>query len=399
MTKEKFQQYNGLLHCLTCDRDVEKIHIDYKRVHDNGEILRCNVCDWIRKHPDKLTHELFTEQEIKEVLYFYFYDNFPYLNNMTDKLNRSIDDLIVLHKFLKIGNKKTLIKTLCEKCGKECDFTPHAFLVSKYHYCSNECYYKDKSSKMPKGKDNPCYNRIETSCTNCGKEIFVIPFQNNITNKDNQSNNFCCQQCYWDFRSKYYRGDNWTGSREKTNEFRKKMRLATAKRLQNEPIRVNTTIQLLVNNILDNLNEIYEREYPMKYYSIDNYLTNRNLAIEVMGDYWHANPLIYNKNNRLINNTQYKDIIIDKKKHTYVSRYKSIEILYLWESDIKNNEELCKELIELYIKNNGILDNYQSFNYHIENNKIYLNDSIIYPYFLLNKKYTQSILKSNVECA
>ena len=36
--------------------------------------------------------------------------------------------------------------------------------------------------------------------------------------------------------------------------------------------------------------------------------------------------------------------------------------------DINENFELCKKLIELYIKNNGKLENYHSFNYELNDN-------------------------------
>ena len=42
---------------------------------------------------------------------------------------------------------------------------------------------------------------------------------------------------------------------------------------------------------------------------------------------------------------------------------------------------MCKMLIQLYIKMNGILENYNSFNYHIFNDMLALNSEIIYPYF------------------
>ena len=41
---------------------------------------------------------------------------------------------------------------------------------------------------------------------------------------------------------------------------------------------------------------------------------------------------------------------------------------------------MCKLLIAKYIENNGVLDNYNSFNYHIEDKEIIINDVIIKPY-------------------
>ena len=97
-----------------------------------------------------------------------------------------------------------------------------------------------------------------------------------------------------------------------------------------------------------------------------------------MGDYWHATPLKYNINN--LTKQQKKSIKQDKSKHTYVKKYENIEILYLWETDINKNIDLCWSLIDKYINNNGVLDNYHSFNYHLEdNNDLKLNDTLITP--------------------
>lgn len=111
---------------------------------------------------------------------------------------------------------------------------------------------------------------------------------------------------------------------------------------------------------------------------MDNYLTDYNLAIEVMGDYWHCSPLKYTKDN--ISDMHKKRIRMDKAKHTYILRYFDIEILYLWESDILSNPKLCEGLINEYINKNGVLENYHSFNYHIENGHLSLNDQLIIPY-------------------
>ena len=41
---------------------------------------------------------------------------------------------------------------------------------------------------------------------------------------------------------------------------------------------------------------------------------------------------------------------------------------------------MCWSLIDKYINNNGVLDNYHSFNYHLEdNNDLKLNDALITP--------------------
>lgn len=123
-----------------------------------------------------------------------------------------------------------------------------------------------------------------------------------------------------------------------------------------------SSVQTIINELLKDMNVDFEEEYDVKYYLVDCYLTDYNLMIEVQGDFWHCSPLL-NKNSKGIK----KNTVKDKRKHTYIKNKYGIEVLYIWESDVRNNIELCKKLIELYINSNGILDNYHSFNYEIDN--------------------------------
>ena len=139
-----------------------------------------------------------------------------------------------------------------------------------------------------------------------------------------------------------------------------------------------------INDLL-NLNQIYfENEYPVKYHSIDIFLSDYNLMIEIMGNYWHAHPSKYNMNE--LTKQQKKSIKQDKSKHTYVKKYNGIEILYLWEKDINENIDLCWLLIQKYITSNGTLDNYHSFNYHLDQNILRLNDILVTPFQEINLK-------------
>jgi hypothetical protein len=157
-----------------------------------------------------------------------------------------------------------------------------------------------------------------------------------------------------------------------------------------------TKPQRIVNEILDNKNIKYKNEGDFKYYAVDNYLIDDCLVIEVMGDYWHGNPCKYSYN---YNDIQRKRVIKDKAKHTYIKQYYDIEILYLWEDDLYNRSYLCKRLIMEYIKNKGCLDNYHSFNYHIKNNRLLLNDKLIYAYFdedYNNKESVETVIPNTV---
>lgn len=246
----------------------------------------------------------------------------------------------------------------CEICGSK-------FSVSKkstQRFCSRKCQGKWQSTQI--GELNPRTNRIDCNCESCNKPIEIIP-----GNYNRFKHHFCSNQCRQNWYSNVFSQDeNW----------REESRIRATKILSNKCIDTNTKPQKIINELLDDMNIKYINEYNFIYYAMDNYLPDYNLAIEVMGDYWHCNPNKYTENN--ISDMQKKRIKQDKAKNTYIHKYYGINILYLWESDIYNSIELCTKLIQEYINNNGVLQNYHSFNYSVNNNKIILNNNVIKPY-------------------
>ena len=129
---------------------------------------------------------------------------------------------------------------------------------------------------------------------------------------------------------------------------------------------IETKPQIAIDNLLDSMGISYEPEYDCKYYLVDHYLNKYNLMIEVQGDFWHCSPLLKSNNSKTQGIS--KNLTKDKRKHTYIKNNYNIEILYLWESDINENIKLCEKLIQAYIENKGVLDNYHSFNYYLDEN-------------------------------
>lgn len=58
--------------------------------------------------------------------------------------------------------------------------------------------------------------------------------------------------------------------------------------------------------------------------------------------------------------------------------------------------ELCEKLILEYIRNNGILENYHSFNYHVDDGELKLNNEIIVPYQDMKSDMYYDLLKEKV---
>ena len=143
--------------------------------------------------------------------------------------------------------------------------------------------------------------------------------------------------------------------------------------------RKHTNPHKKVNKILDNNNFAYENEKSCHHYSLDVALIDFGLYVEIMGDYYHSNPTVekYNSIDKM-NKTQRRVWRNDKAKRSNLCKNHGVKILNLWESDINKRPELCEDLIKLFIQKDGVLDNYNSFNY---NDSLTLNNEIVLPYF------------------
>ena len=300
----------------------------------------------------------------------------------------------------KIKRQKNSITIECDYCGRELSLSKRKLKLSEKHFCNKTCqnkYSKDihrevrhceicgesfvtLKSKVQKYCSVPCskiaysqnysgenhwaYNRIITNCNWCDKEITI-----NQSDNKRSENHFCDKECYKQWFAKIC---------SQTDEFRNRSRENTLKMLSNGTINTtNTSIQIKINDILNNLNIKYENEKIYGYYSIDNYLNDYNLLIEVQGDYFHCNPQLFNE---IIYEMQLGRVYNDRTKNKFLKNQYKVNILYLWEKDINERLEVCEKLILEYIEKKGKLKNYNSFNYSIVNNELHINKEIIKSY-------------------
>ena len=314
---------------------------------------------------------MLTKDEINKIIQT---DGVVYINDITNKHERAnyIDIVNILHSW-NINNQKIKIKVYCKECNDELIVRPSEYKKQKQFLCDKHVKHR------PSGANSPFYNRINVNCTNCGKPYSVIPSEYNRTNQFGDNHNFCCQQCYWEYRAKYYVKDksNRFGVHQ-SEESKNNQRKVVLRMIANGELpQTMTKPHQKIVDLLQEHNEKVENEHLVKYHSIDIYLPEHNLMIEIMGDYWHANPLKYNIEH--LTKQQKKSIKQDRSKHSYVKKYEGIEILYLWEQDIKSDIDLCWLLIQEYIDKGGVLSNYHSFNYHVDIETLSMNDILIKP--------------------
>lgn len=383
MTKENFIKYDKTLdvYCETCLTYKPVSSFSYGRIRTNQRTASiCKVCDWFKRNEKMLKNISYDLDLIKIIVSFFIEKKGEYIEDLMNVTLLSFEETYNIIKLLGLDNQHLLTKCTCSYCGKNFDSTIATRLKNTNVYCSNECYWLDKINTSQKGIDSQYYNRIETFCTNCNKPIKIIPSKYNSTNSFGDNHNFCSKECYWHYRSKYYIGNKCSMTNyEYSDEERERQRINLLNRMNSEN-RLNTKIQLIVNDILDKLKISYTREKLFDYYSVDNYLENNNLIIEVMGDYWHVNPFRYNEDKYKINEMQQKQLHRDKLKYSYINNHYQLPILYLWETDILKYPNKCIKIITEYINNNGVLINYHSFNYELLDDSLFLCTNIITPY-------------------
>jgi hypothetical protein len=260
----------------------------------------------------------------------------------------------------------------CEFCGKDFDCTKN----STQRFCSMHCQNKWQKTRV--GILNPKFTSKLIFCEWCGKKYYE-----KVSKINNKQHHFCSKDCRREWYSQEY---------TQTIEWKEYSRNKALLMLETGKFnKVNTHPQREINNLLNKLNISYKNEKVFGNFAVDNYLVNYNKIIEVMGTYWHTDNRFYPEINYSM---QVNRIRIDKIKHNYIKNKHNIEILYLWEYDIENNIDMCKQLILKYI-NNEILLNYNSFNYQInkDNNKLMLNkNKVIIPYMQWDKKELNNII-------
>ena len=283
----------------------------------------------------------------------------------------------------------------CEVCGKETYFTPFRVKKNKHFYCSPECsavaWHRRGTEErtcehcgrpfvarlsVPQrfcsvecqaewqrqlvGPLNPRYTSVEHRCDYCGKVHTVRPY------KLSQEHLFCSTKCRRDWYANVWSQDD---------AWRKRSRERAVEILSSGVVsQTHSKPQELVDSMLDGIGVRYTREKPIGTYSIDNYLDDYGLCIEVMGDFWHTNP------NKYIAPKYDKQIIAtsrDVRKREYIKSVTGCYPLYLWESDIMKRLDMCAALVSKYIEACGMLQNYNSFNYTLDGDDLVLNQNIV----------------------
>lgn len=115
----------------------------------------------------------------------------------------------------------------------------------------------------------------------------------------------------------------------------------------------------IYDKLPDNIKEMcyfsaLNREYNIVGKLLDFYIDKYNIAIEFLGDYWHANPNKYNADFMMSYPRGVRKLASevwerDKQRHKFIKQEKSdIKILYIWEAEYKNDpRKILKQILEI----------------------------------------------------
>lgn len=100
-------------------------------------------------------------------------------------------------------------------------------------------------------------------------------------------------------------------------------------------------------NMLDELGVEFETQKIIENKIYDFYIPSKNIIVEVHGDYWHSNPLIYEE--KELNKIQIKNQRNDTFKGI-LAKGMGYNIEVTWEYDLKNNYDKEKERFKKMLK-------------------------------------------------
>ena len=261
---------------------------------------------------------------------------------------------------------------VCEICGAK--FTVRKSV--KQRFCGTKC--QSEWQRTQTGELSTHFHQEEVECEWCHKRFSVRQSKAN-----DGRHHFCSTEC----RQKWY-ATIWS----QADEWKEASRKRAAQMISDNLIfSVHSAPQIIVNHLLDSIGVQYENEHLLGGYSIDNYLTDYGLSIEVMGDFWHCSVMKFDNISQPI---QIKNVNRDRRKRRYIYQQTGSYALYLWESDVIDHQDLCVKLIQLYLTNGGRLDNYNSFNYHVSGDVAILNDTIIKPYQEMSRGTLNKFIKA-----
>ncbi len=99
----------------------------------------------------------------------------------------------------------------------------------------------------------------------------------------------------------------------------------------------------------------FEGDSPFSHFFVDFYIEEYSIAIEFFGDYWHANPMLYEEDEKISYSSGIKSAKEiwqkDKAREEYLSNKYNMVFLHVWEKDVIDDFEKTFNNLKEEIKN------------------------------------------------
>lgn len=212
----------------------------------------------------------------------------------------------------KHNTQKSLVEINCEHCGKSMVVKKGEIAKGK-RFCSNKCSGASRRRRVDKvcmicDKEYETHNRRHEISVTCSKECHII-WQSEIYSKQPEVKERLRQQ-----------GVNSTLSQQ--TEYTKPEMMVLE---ELEKRKIEFTPQYVIGDVL----------------IADFYLPKYNTVLEVYGDYWHGNPLIYGigDDKKPLNDMQSNQIKKDRRRYYVLTKNYNMRMYSVWENDIYQNVE------------------------------------------------------------
>lgn len=100
-------------------------------------------------------------------------------------------------------------------------------------------------------------------------------------------------------------------------------------------------IETIISDSLSKLNISFRSQYWVGRKSFD-FKIEPNILIEVNGDFWHGNPLIYKDNDIIpqpFKSVKAKDLWLKDENKRKMAEDKGYKVIYFWENELKENKD------------------------------------------------------------
>lgn len=272
-----------------------------------------------------------------------------------------------------------MINIICDFCNKEFKLKGKSY-IKKHNFCSRECYHKFQSEFYRGDNHRLTKEKNRYSCAYCGKSIYMLESQ-----VKNKKNIFCSKQCRFNYDKIHFAGEgnpnyrngnikikclncneifvrpasqegrakycskackdqHWSNVLSKTPENQERLKKQGANSLIKGKNKF-TKPEMIILAFLESNSIYFIPQHPMyDRFVVDFYLPDYNIVIEVLGDYWHGNPIKikYNKlTEKQIKNKEkdiFKENFLREKGHT---------VHMIWENDIYKNFRYVESILKL----------------------------------------------------